>query len=143
MLLVGFSIIFMLVPDLGGGFSQVVERIYQTDPIKLTVPTWTGTNKWLSYVFLLGCGAAIYPQAIQRLYASRSVKVLKVSFLDGFYAANNYPHCPGMWINGYCFARNKGSQIGSSLRLVLALIMAESDLGYWLVVAVFAAALVP
>ena len=78
-LLVGFSIIFVLVPDLGGGFSQVVERIYQTDPSKLTVPTWTGTNKWLSYVFLLGCGAAIYPQAIQRLYASRSVKVLKRS----------------------------------------------------------------
>ena len=142
-LLVGFSIIFVLVPDLGGGFSQVVERIYQTDPSKLTVPTWTGTNKWLSYVFLLGCGAAIYPQAIQRLYASRSVKVLKrslswmafmpltttlIALVCGLTAIVVLPEIKEV----------RSDQV---LARLLALIMAESDLGYWLVVAVFAAAL--
>ncbi|MEE3232685.1 MAG: sodium:solute symporter family protein [Candidatus Latescibacterota bacterium] len=142
-LLVGFSIILVLVPQLGGGFSEVVERLYLIDPDKLTVPEWTGTNKWLSYVILLGCGAAIYPQAIQRLYASRSIKVLKrslswmafmpltttlVALVCGVTAIVVLPE----------IKEGRSDQV---LARLLALIMAGSELGYWLVVAVFAAAL--
>ena len=142
-LLVGFSIIFVLVPQLGGGFSEVVERLYLIDPDKLTVPEWTGRNKWLSYVVLLGCGAAIYPQAIQRLYASRSIKILKrslswmafmpltttlIALVCGVTAIVVLPE----------IKEGRSDQI---LARLLALIMAGSELGYWLVVAVFAAAL--
>ena len=79
-LLLGFGILVFLIPQkLGGGFGQVVAQLSEMDPPKVQAPSLEGANKWISYALLLGCGAAIYPQAIQRLYASRSVAVLKRS----------------------------------------------------------------
>ena len=72
-LLAGFLLLVFIIPQLGGGLTAVVERVSQLDPPKVTVPTLEGCNTWVSYILLLGCGAAIYPQAIQRLYAGRSL----------------------------------------------------------------------
>ena len=81
-LLVGFALLVMIVPtQLGGGLDAVVEKLREIDPAKVQVPDGNGSNTWISYVLLLGCGAAIYPQAIQRLYASRSLQVLKRSLM--------------------------------------------------------------
>jgi solute:Na+ symporter, SSS family len=64
-LLIGFALLVIIVPtQLGGGLDQVVEKLSAMDPPKVQVPDWQGVNTWISYVFLLGCGAAIYPQAI-------------------------------------------------------------------------------
>ena len=91
-LLLGFGILVFLIPQkLGGGLGHVVAQLSEMDPSKVQAPSLEGANKWISYVLLLGCGAAIYPQAIQRLYASRSVAVLKrLAGPDGFYAADYY-----------------------------------------------------
>ena len=78
-LLIGFSILLFIVPDLGGGLTRVVETLSVSEPAMVTVPTLETCNTWISFALLLGCGAAIYPQAIQRLYASRNVRVLKRS----------------------------------------------------------------
>ena len=81
-LLVGFALLVMIVPtQLGGGLDAVVEKLREIDPAKVQVPDGNGSNTWISYVLLLGCGAAIYPQAIQRLYAGRSLQVLKRSLM--------------------------------------------------------------
>ena len=143
-LLLGFGILAFLIPiKLGGGLEHVVDRLSEMDPPKVQAPSTEGANKWISYIFLLGCGAAIYPQAIQRLYSSRSVKVLKrslalmafmpltttlVALICGLTAAVVLPD----------LSKAESDQV---LARLCALIMADSTLGYWLVVAVFAAAL--
>ena len=143
-LLLGFGILAFLIPiKLGGGLENVVAKLSVMDPPKVEAPNWRGANKWISYVFLLGCGAAIYPQAIQRLYSSRSVKVLKrslaimafmpltttlVALICGLTAAVVLPD----------LSKGESDQV---LARLCALVMSESVLGYWLVVAVFAAAL--
>ena len=82
-LLLGFGILVFLIPQkLGGGLGTgrgPTER--NGSRPRVQAPSWEGANTWISYVLLLGCGAAIYPQAIQRLYASRSVAVLKRSLI--------------------------------------------------------------
>ncbi|MED5454612.1 MAG: hypothetical protein VX961_08795, partial [Verrucomicrobiota bacterium] len=35
------------------------------------------SRQWFSYIFVVGLGGALYPQAIQRIYAARSQKVLR------------------------------------------------------------------
>ena len=142
-LLVGFAILLVLIPRLGGGLEAVVEKISQVDPPKVQVPDWESCNTWISYVLLLGTGAAIYPQAIQRLYASRSVVALKrslammafmpltttlVALICGITAIVVLPD----------LARGSTDQ---TLGRMCAVVMADSDLGYWLVVIVFAAIL--
>lgn len=143
-LLLGFGILAFLIPmKLGGGLGHVVGQLSEMDPPKVQVPSLEGANKWISYVFLLGCGAAIYPQAIQRLYSSRSVKVLKrslaimafmpltttlVALICGLTAAVVLPD----------LGKAESDQV---LARLCAMVMGESTLGYWLVVAVFAAAL--
>ena len=62
-----------------GGIKSVVEQLSRSDPAMVEVPTLEACGTWVSYIFLLGFGAAIYPQAIQRLYAARSVRSVKRS----------------------------------------------------------------
>jgi SSS family transporter len=143
-LLLGFGILVFLIPQkLGGGLGQVVAQLSEMDPPKVQAPSLEGANKWISYALLLGCGAAIYPQAIQRLYASRSVAVLKrsltlmafmpltttlVALICGLTAAVALPE----------LSREDSDQV---LARLCAMVMGDSALAYWLVVAVFAAAL--
>ncbi|MXW81148.1 MAG: sodium:solute symporter family protein [Gemmatimonadetes bacterium] len=145
-LLLGFGILVFLIPQkLGGGLGHVVAQLSEMDPSKVQAPSLEGANKWISYVLLLGCGAAIYPQAIQRLYASRSVAVLKrsltlmafmpltttlVALVCGLTAVVVLPD-----LN---LTKTESDQV---LARLCALVMGESALGYWLVVAIFAAVL--
>ena len=143
-LLLGFGILVFIIPqNLGGGLGQVVAQLSEMDPPKVQAPSLEGANKWISYALLLGCGAAIYPQAIQRLYASRSVAVLKrsltlmafmpltttlVALICGVTASVVLPD----------LTKAESEQV---LARLCALVMGESALGYWLVVAIFAAVL--
>ena len=142
-LLLGFGILVFLIPSKWGGLGQVVAQLSEMDPPKVQAPSLEGSNTWISYALLLGCGAAIYPQAIQRLYASRSVAVLKrsltlmafmpltttlVALICGVTAVVALPE----------LSRADSDQV---LARLCAMVMGDSVLAYWLVVAVFAAAL--
>lgn len=143
-LLIGFALLVIIVPtQLGGGLDRVVEKLSTMDPPKVQVPDWQGINTWISYVFLLGCGAAIYPQAIQRLYASRSLAVLKRSLMWMSFMPLTTTLI-AMVCGLTAIVVLPGLESGETdqvLARILALIMAQSALGYWLVVVVFAAAL--
>jgi SSS family solute:Na+ symporter len=143
-LLIGFALLVIIVPtQLGGGLESVVQRLREIDPSKVQVPDGQGNNTWISYVFLLGCGAAIYPQAIQRLYASRSLAVLKRSLmLMAFMPLTTTLIALVCGLTAIVVLPGLESvETDQVLARVLALVMAESTLGYWLVVVVFAAAL--
>jgi len=62
LLLSGFLMLLFMVPGLAGGLPAVVEHLSRIDPAKVEVPTLEGCMNWISYVFLFGFGAAIYPR---------------------------------------------------------------------------------
>ena len=143
-LLVGFALLVMIVPtQLGGGLDAVVEKLREIDPAKVQVPDGNGSNTWISYVLLLGCGAAIYPQAIQRLYARRSLQVLKRSLmLMAFMPLTTTLIALICGLTAIVVLPGLESvETDQVLARILAMVMAQSTLGYWLVVVVFAAAL--
>jgi SSS family transporter len=142
-LLVGFAILIWIIPDLGGGIRAVVEQLSLSDPAKVQVPGLEACATWVSYIFLLGFGAAIYPQAIQRLYAARSVRAVKRSLsLMAFMPLATTFIVLLCGVTGVVVLPDlSGSEIDQVLPRLCALVMAQSDFGYWLVVVVFAAAL--
>lgn len=62
-----------------GGLPGVVDYVTASDPAKAGVPTKADSIDWLSMIILIGLGAAVYPHAIQRVYAARSERTLKRS----------------------------------------------------------------
>lgn len=79
-LLVG--IIVLLTGSLylvGGDLGDVTRHLIETQPDKAIVPDTEASINWLSMVLLVGFGAAVYPHAIQRVYAARSERTLKRS----------------------------------------------------------------
>ena len=142
-LLSGFAVLVVLIPDLGGGLTAVVERLSDLDPAKVSAPDGVTCNTWLSYVILLGGGAAIYPQAIQRLYAGRSLKVLKRSLaLMAFMPLVSTLIALVCGITGIVVLPGlEGVGTDQILPRLCAMVLSQSALGYWLVVVVFAAAL--
>ena len=139
-LLLGFSILLVLIPRLGGGLEAVVEKISRLDPPKVQVPDWKSCNTWVSYVVLLGSGAAIYPQAIQRLYASKSVQVLKRSLaMMAFMPLTTTLVAMICGITAIVVLPDLAvGTTDQTLGRLCAIVMASSPLGYWLVVVVSA-----
>ena len=142
-LLAGFSVLLFLVPGLGGGLTAVVEELSVSEPAMVGAPSLEVCNTWISFVFLLGCGAAIYPQAIQRLYASRSVSVLKRSLtVMAFLPLTTTLIALLCGLMGRVVLPGlEGVETDQILGRLCGLIMEQSLAGYWLVVVIFAAAL--
>ncbi len=80
-LLVGFSILLILVLGHFGSLEQATKIIAAREPSKVAAPTWIKSNEWASYVLLIGIGGALYPQAIQRIYAANSATTLRRSLM--------------------------------------------------------------
>ncbi len=119
---------------------------------KLAPPEGDGIRTWVSFIFLVGLGAAIYPQALQRIYSARSVKVLKQSL--AFMAF--MPFCTaliaviiGVWVAAkfpdltHAMGTDGGPVVLSETVLpILCLeVMNSSELGYWAVVGIYTAIL--
>jgi len=73
-----FAILYILVTT-KGGLDAATRDILVTAPEKLEVPDGRGLRVWFSNLFLLGFGVAIYPHAIQRIFAAGSLKSLRRS----------------------------------------------------------------
>ena len=142
-LLIGFALLLWIVPGLGGGIGSVVDQLSRSDPPKVQVPSLQACNTWVSYVFLLGFGAAIYPQAIQRLYAARSVRTLKRSLsLMAFMPLTTTLIALLCGLTGaVVLPELAAAEVDQVLPRLCAMVMAQSAFGYWLIVVVFAAAL--
>lgn len=63
----------------GGDLGGMTEYLAANEPEKVGVPQGADSVNWLSMVLLIGFGAAVYPHAIQRVYAARSERTLKRS----------------------------------------------------------------
>jgi len=146
-LMLGFFILLYVLQQKYGSLSEVTQLIQTTTDSdirrKSEFPDANRLREWLSYILLVGFSAALYPQAIQRIYAAKSARVLRhslavmafiplittlIAFIAGIYAIAYFPGLDGA----------ASDQI---LTVMLADVQLHSVFGYWLVVVLFAAAL--
>ncbi len=64
---------------IGGDLGNATQYLVDNDTGKAEVPPLEVSVNWLSFVLLVGFGAAVYPHAIQRIYAAESERTLKRS----------------------------------------------------------------
>lgn len=65
---------------IGGGLGDAFTHVVTEEPDRAAVPSLEGSVSWLSMLVLVGIGAAVYPHAIQRIYAAESTRTLRRSF---------------------------------------------------------------
>lgn len=78
-LLVGVIGLLILSLSAFGSPADAAQYMIQNAPEKIGVPDLQTSVNWLSIYILVGIGAAVYPHAIQRIYAAESEKTLKKS----------------------------------------------------------------
>ena len=59
---------------------ELTRAIAVSQPDKVAVPSWEVCRNWFSTILLIGCSAAVYPHAIQRIYAAKNLDALRRSF---------------------------------------------------------------
>ena len=80
MLAVGLVGLLVVVAPTPSHLEELTRAIAVTQPDKVAVPSWEVCRNWFSTILLIGCSAAVYPHAVQRIYAARSLATLKRSF---------------------------------------------------------------
>lgn len=78
-LLVGVFLLVIGAIVLWGGLPTAADYMAATSPEKIGVPSTDTITTWFSLLILICIGAAVYPHAIQRIYAAKSQKILKKS----------------------------------------------------------------
>ena len=63
-----------------GGLAAITRAVAQVRPTAVAIPDAASQANWFSTIALLGLGSVVYPQAIQRIYAAKSARVLAQSF---------------------------------------------------------------
>lgn len=146
-LMSGFFILILLLYQKFGSLDMANQRILSNQggimAHKIRPPDAARMRQWLSYILIVGMGAALYPHAIQRIYAAASEKVLRRSlavmaflpFITGFIAV-----IAGIYALAYVTGV-EGAAADQVLGLMLREIQQDSFLGYCLVVLLFAAIL--
>ena len=125
-------------------FKELVKVINcEQDFSKIDVPDANRIREWISYIIIVGFGSTLYPQAIQRIYAARSEKILRqglafmafaplftalIAVIVGIYAL---AYVPGL----------EGNASDQALTRILSIIQQNSILGYWLTIILYAAIL--
>lgn len=144
-LLLGFIILFIMTTQQLGTLPDAIQIIQTQYPSSehLTVPNPQGIREWISFVVLMGLGAALYPQAIQRVYAAKSKKVLFRSFKFMLF----FPFFSALiaiivGIIGAAFMPGlDGAEADGIVPRVMGMIMQSSTMGYWSMVLLFASIL--
>lgn len=152
MLLAGFTILIGVAFSQFGSLPEAIEKLAgNPDTLhKIKPPDGDGARNWMSFVLLVGLGAAIYPQAIQRVYAARNVGTLKrslavmafmplvtalVSVMIGLLMAAHLPDLEKEFLGS-------GTIPSETVLTQMCLeIMQQSVFGYWLVVILFSSLL--
>jgi SSS family solute:Na+ symporter/sodium/pantothenate symporter len=79
MLFSGLMLVLLMAWPQIGGLGAVAQQLQATKPDLVRLPPWWRCGNWVSWTVLLGFGAAVYPHAIQRIYAARDARTLRRS----------------------------------------------------------------
>ena len=141
LLLVGCGMILYILMTAYGGLPAAAAAIQETAPAKLRPPDAQGLRSWISTLVMLGLGVALYPHAIQRIFAARSERSLRQSLA----AMAFMPLCTtflAFLIGLIALSRFPGlNQLESDKVTIYVLgeLVHRSAFTYWLVVTVFSA----
>ena len=80
MLAVGLTGLLVAAAPTPDHLAAVTTWIATQAPEKVSVPGWDVCRNWFSTLALIGFSGAVYPHAIQRIYAARDSTALKRSF---------------------------------------------------------------
>ena len=143
-LMIGFVVLLLLLrAEFGPLFDATNVILASADADKIARPSASQLREWLSYILIVGIGAALYPQAIQRIYAAKSPHTLNrslaimaflpfgtafIAVIAGIYAL---AYIPGL----------DGAETDQVLSRLLRSIQAGSLFGYAFVVLIFSAIL--
>ena len=143
-LMISFFVLLLLLFDQFGPLSAATEKIAtSTDAYKVARPNTAMLREWLSYILILGMGGALYPHAIQRIYAAKSSRIMNrslammafmpfttalIAVIAGIYAL---AYVPGL----------EGAATDQILARLLRIIQENSFIGYTVVVVIFSAVL--
>jgi SSS family solute:Na+ symporter/sodium/pantothenate symporter len=79
LLFVGVAALFFVIETSFGGFAHALTTFRETWPEKVKPPDARGITQWCGSIVLFMAGAAVYPQAIQRIYSANSSRSLRRS----------------------------------------------------------------
>lgn len=141
-LMSGLIFLIILVRYHFGPLEQVNDIIYErSGEVFLDPPKAPMLREWMSYMIVIGLGGALYPHAMQRIFAAKNIKTLYkslsvmsfmpyttalIALIAGLYAL---AYIPGL----------EGSNADQALAGLLRLIQETSIFGGILVVIIFAA----
>jgi SSS family solute:Na+ symporter len=146
-LMAGFFILIIMLYLQFGSLSLATDKIMASNDTlllkKIMPPDAARMREWLSYVLIVGMGGALYPHAIQRIYAARSEQVLRKSlavmaFLP--FVTTLIAVITGIYAIAYVSGL-EGAASDQILGRLLREVQEDSMLGYCLVVLLFAAVL--
>ncbi|MEM9300865.1 MAG: sodium:solute symporter family protein [Pseudomonadota bacterium] len=80
LLLAGCIVIFLALDARFGGFALFLDQLATVRPEFWEPPGAGALAGWASVIIVIAFGAAVYPQALQRIFAARDGRTLKRSF---------------------------------------------------------------
>ena len=147
LLLLGLAALVAMLLQQFGSLEQATRLIQARDAATgsrfAAPPNAAQSREWLSYVLIVGFGAALYPHAIQRIYAARSMAVLNRSI--AWMAFMPFVAVGLIYAAGVMGLAHVEGLSGPDTDQVLGRMMQEVQLaslfGYWLVVILICAVL--
>jgi SSS family solute:Na+ symporter/sodium/pantothenate symporter len=145
-LLVGLLILLVLACLTLGSPAAATAKIVADTPgglAKVVPPDWARCREWVSYIVVVGVGAALYPQAIQRIYAAKSAAVLRKSLAAmAFLPMTTCLIAVLVGVIGLAYEPGlEAAESDKILTVICRHIQQQSLLGRWFVVILFGAIL--
>lgn len=143
LILAGSIILVVGTLVLLGGLEPALELL-RTDSPQLLEPPDLGNNiTWISSIIVFGIGIAIYPHAIQRLYAARSTSSLKLalSVMVFLPLLTTLPAITWGFLGNGIFPGLSTAESGEITPLILERLVSEFPAFYWIAVILFIAIL--
>lgn len=143
-LALGFIVLLVLIFAEYGTLAETTRLLLQTAPEKVLPPQAPEVRSWISYIFLLGVGAALYPQAIQRIYAAKSATTLRKSMAAMAFmplVTALIAVLVGVTAAAHLAGELQGASTDAALGVMLRHIQEQTLFGHAVVVLIFAAVL--
>lgn len=143
-LMIGFVFLLVLLVDEFGPLSTATDRIIASpEAFKVARPEPAMLREWVSYIIVIGMGGALYPHAVQRIYAAESRRALNrslatMTFLP--YLTALFSVIAGIYALAYVPGL-EGAEADQVLSRLLRIVQENSLLGYGVVVVIFSAML--
>ncbi|MEM9016801.1 MAG: sodium:solute symporter family protein [Verrucomicrobiota bacterium] len=140
----GFAILLILIFYQFGSPAETTAKLFAHSPEKARTPEGADLKTWINFILLFGFGAALYPQAIQRVYAAKSSRALR----RGLAAMAFMPLCAtlvailvGVSVAAHFPESLEGAKTDTALTIMLREVQQQGWLGNALVVVIFSAIL--